>query len=276
MSVAIAAEGPRSLADATTGWGGNVAALVIFAGFLLAAIVVGMHVCRHEARAAGLKEALITDLCFWLLLGAIAGARLLSVIGDPVSFLLDPIEFFRVWNGASFYYGGLVSAVVVGAAFIRRKQLPVWTTADVFALPLAIGHFFVRMGCFFSGFCSGGTAAIQGDYLDVAANGFLSFFPPLHLEALYAACASFLIFGLLLVLRPHRVFSGQLFWIFMALNGVLRLAAGLHADNFAGGAFGFGLTSPRIADGALVVGSVILLIYLWRGSAMGRGRRQDA
>ena len=53
------------------------------------------------------------------------------------------------------FYGGLILAVSVALWYIRRVGLPLWTTCDVFAPGIALGHVVGRFGCFFAGCCYG-------------------------------------------------------------------------------------------------------------------------
>ena len=53
------------------------------------------------------------------------------------------------------FYGGLILAVIVALWYIRRHKLPMWTTTDVFAPGIALGHVIGRLGCFLAGCCYG-------------------------------------------------------------------------------------------------------------------------
>ncbi|MCP3681506.1 MAG: prolipoprotein diacylglyceryl transferase, partial [bacterium] len=49
-----------------------------------------------------------------LLVGIVIGARLFSLIfPDPIGFLKDPLEFFRIWNGGMSFFGGLIGGFAV-------------------------------------------------------------------------------------------------------------------------------------------------------------------
>jgi hypothetical protein len=63
-------------------------------GFLTAILVAG-----REARRLGLPEGHFYDLCFYIILAAIIGSRLLFVIVDPAPFLQNPLRIFAVWEG---------------------------------------------------------------------------------------------------------------------------------------------------------------------------------
>ncbi|MGD8721137.1 MAG: prolipoprotein diacylglyceryl transferase, partial [Desulfobacterales bacterium] len=60
-------------------FGANMLSVGILGLFVSAALCTGVVVVRHEVRASGGDENRILDLCFWLLIGAIIGARLFDV-----------------------------------------------------------------------------------------------------------------------------------------------------------------------------------------------------
>ena len=96
-------------------FGANLLSVGILGLFVSAALGTGVVVVRHEVRASGGDEDRILDLCFWLLIGAIIGARLFGVAQRSAGLSADPLEIFRFWNGSSFYYGGAAAAVAAGA-----------------------------------------------------------------------------------------------------------------------------------------------------------------
>jgi phosphatidylglycerol:prolipoprotein diacylglycerol transferase len=202
----------------------DILPLIIFGLFVSAALIGGLMMIRAEIRSAGGSEDRVADLCFWLLLAAIAGARCGAILYKPGYILNDPLEFFRIWNGGSFYFGGAVMAIIAGVIFIRHARMPLWKTADMFAPPLAIGHFFVWIGCFFSGLFP----VPQSDSLietlfslaSVNSSGTLASVLP---RFLYLAFGSFLIFIILIIMRGYRNFDGKIFWVFVSLLSMLRI-----------------------------------------------------
>ena len=53
------------------------------------------------------------------------------------------------------FYGGLILAVIVAFWYIGRHRLPFWTTCDIFAPGIALGHVTGRLGCLAAGCCYG-------------------------------------------------------------------------------------------------------------------------
>lgn len=246
-------------------FGANMLSVGILGLFVSAALGTGVVVVRHEVRASGGDEDRILDLCFWLLIGAIIGARLFDVTQRTAGPAADPLEIFRFWNGTSFYYGGAAAALVAGAIFIKRKRLPLWKSADLFGPALAMGHFLVYIGLFFSGqslnesfgFSLNLVIARPGD-------GLLGSLPRPNPVALYLACGSFLIFAILLIVKKRSRFDGQVFWTFTLLNGSLQL--GPAVSGFSGGRLlrGGELSPETAIDVFVIVTSLAMLFVLNR------------
>ena len=91
------------------------------------------------------------DLGIWVIVSALVGAKLLLILVDLPRFLASPAEIFSLVRSGGVFYGGLALAVGVGFWYMRRHRLPLWTTADLFAPGIALGHVIGRLGCFFGG-----------------------------------------------------------------------------------------------------------------------------
>ena len=125
------------------------------------------------------------------------------------------------------FYGGLILAVTVALIYIRRIGLPLWTTCDVFAPGIALGHVVGRFGCLFAGCCYGKPTTLPWGitFRDpfAAANVGTPLGTPLHPTQLYEAGAELLILIVLLVTeRKGKPFPGRTFWLYMLLYAVSR------------------------------------------------------
>jgi phosphatidylglycerol:prolipoprotein diacylglycerol transferase len=244
-------------------FGPNLLSVGIFGLFVSAALGTGVVVVRHEVRASGGDEDRVLDLCFWLLIGAIIGARLFDVAQRAARQAADPLEIFRFWDGSSFYCGGVAAALAVGVIFIKRKRLPLWKIADLFGPALAIGHFLVYFGLFFSGQGLNESFGFSPNLVIARPGaGLLGSVPRPNPVALYLACGSFLIFAILLIVKKRRRFDGQVFWTFTLLNGGLQL--GPVVSDFSGGRLLHGgeLSPGTVINSLVIVTSLVMLIIL--------------
>src|SRR4029077_19911602 len=194
---------------------------------LAAAYLLGLKFAMTRAKARGLDAVRVLDLGIYIIISALVGAKLLLLITDFRSFRADPRELLTLARSGGVFYGGLILAVIVALWYIRRAGLPLWTTCDVFAPGIALGHVVGRFGCLFAGCCFGKPTnvpwAITFHDPFAAANVGTPLNVPLHPTQLYEAGAELLILIVLLVTekRGHK-FAGRTFWLYMLLYSVSR------------------------------------------------------
>ena len=110
--------------------------------------------------------------------------------------------------------------MIVALWYIRRHKLPMWTTTDVFAPGIALGHVIGRLGCFLAGCCYGKETTVPWSVVFTdpfaLANAGTPLNVHLHPTQLYESGAEALILvGLLLFEKRGRAFPGRTFWGYM-------------------------------------------------------------
>ncbi|MDY0003494.1 MAG: prolipoprotein diacylglyceryl transferase [Polyangia bacterium] len=204
-------------------------------------IMLGIYLGYRQARRVGLPTDDFLDLCFFGLIAALLGSRLLFVLTNWDRFRGDPWRSFAIWEGGLVFYGGVLSACAVGLYFMWRRKLPFLGSGDVIAPVLSLGHAFGRLGCHFAGCCWGKACPSPPGvrfpresvaYENMAASGKLDpnlaqATPPLHPVQLYEAGGELLIFAVLVWLGRRKRFDGQVFFVYLLLYGVLRLVTEL-------------------------------------------------
>lgn len=193
-------------------------------GFMLAiGFLLGIGLAVRQAKKEGMPENKIIDLGFYILLAAILGSRLMFILINADYFMNNPLSIFKIWEGGLVFYGGVLLAVPTAVWYVRKNDLGIWKTADVFAPSIAIGHAFGRIGCFFAGCCYGKTATllpwgvIFSDPECLAPTNVL-----LHPTQLYESAGEFLNFLILFIMQKHKSFNGQLSMTYLLLYSVLR------------------------------------------------------
>lgn len=192
--------------------------VLVAAGFLL-----GLGLAVRQARKKGIPPDKIVDLGFYILLSALIGSRLFYILINASHYLKNPLDIFKIWEGGLVFYGGLLLAVPTVLWYVKKNNLSVWNTADLFAPSLAIGHAIGRLGCFFSGCCYGKPA--EGlpwavTFTDPESLAIIGV--PLHPTQLYESLGEFINFFILIILRRYKSFNGQLFLTYIILYSVLR------------------------------------------------------
>ena len=250
---------------------------------LAAAYLFGLQLARVRAKQRGLDANRVLDLGIYIIISALVGAKLLLLITDFKSFTADPRELLTLARSGGVFYGGLIVAVIVALWYIRRVGLPLWTTCDVFAPGIALGHVTGRLGCFAAGCCYGKPTDVPWAVIFTnplaAANVGTPLGIPLHPTQLYEAGAELLILILLLVTeRRGKLFAGRTFWSYMFLYAVSRYVIEIYRGDPRGALLGFS-TSQFIS---LVLAPLSLVMLAWLAKTTPeapqemRGRRRAA
>ncbi len=124
--------------------------LMLAIGFLVA-----LWFAQRRAVKQKLDENKISDLCFYLIVSGVLGSRILYVLLNWRYFRGHLFDIFKVWEGGLVFYGGFILAFLVFIWFVWKNKLSYARVADLMSVPLALGIFFGRLGCFLNGCCYG-------------------------------------------------------------------------------------------------------------------------
>jgi phosphatidylglycerol:prolipoprotein diacylglycerol transferase len=264
----------------------SVGPLTIYSyGVLLAAsYLLGLRLAMSRARKWGLEASRVLDLGIYIIIAALVGAKVMLVVVDydKVTFSLDYL--LSIARSGGVFYGGLILSVVVAFWYIAKHKMPFWTTCDIFAPGIALGHVTGRLGCFAAGCCYGKATTVPWAVIftnpAAAANVGTPLGIPLHPTQLYEAGAELLILGaLLLAERRGRGFAGRTFWAYMFLYAVSRFIIEFYRGDPRGTVFGVLSTSQFISVvlAPLAIGMLVWLSPMRPTAPQeGRARRRAA
>jgi len=234
---------------------------------LAAAYLLGLKLAMVRAQARNLDHTRVLDLGIYIIISALLGAKLLLLVTDWRTFTSSPGELLTLVRSGGVFYGGLIVAVAVSLWYIRRVGLPLWTTCDVFAPGIALGHVIGRLGCLFAGCCYGKPTDLPWGitFTDpfAAANVGTPLNRPLHPTQLYEAGAEALILIILLATESRgRRFAGRTFWLYMLLYAISRFIVEIFRGDPRGNV-GIFSTSQFISV-LLAPLAIAMLVYLSR------------
>jgi len=169
-----------------------------------------------EARKKDIRKEIVESLIFYILIGSIIGARLFYVLfywpeATPFTFW----DLFTIWKGGLAFFGGFIGALITGYLYTKIHKLEFWKLADVFTLPLIVGHILGRVG----DYLTGGHPGLVTDlpwaiYLDGAAR---------HPVVLYEILGLIIIGAIIYQLKKLNKFDGFLFLLYVQLYAVQRI-----------------------------------------------------
>ena len=191
--------------------------LLVATGFLVAILLASS---REEKE--GLDSQKVLDLCFYVMVSALLGARLLYVIVEYRYFLDSPLEIFKFWKGGLVFYGGLILGVLISLWYLKRNQMPMWKTADLLAPSIALGQLIGRWGCFFAGSCYGKKTDVAWGITFTDPRSLAPLEISLHPTQVYLSLNAVFIFIFLMWLSKRKVFDGQILWSYGILYSIGR------------------------------------------------------
>lgn len=237
---------------------------------LAAAYLLGLQLAVRRARRHGIDGDRVLDLGIYAIIAALIGAKLLLLVVDFDYFRSHPAEIWSLARSGGVFYGGLIVSFLVAIWYIRRHRLPLWSTTDMFAPGIALGHVVGRLGCLLAGCCYGKPTTmpwgITFSDLFAATNVGTPLHVSLHPTEIYEASAELIILIALLVTeRRGRPFPGRTFWFYVSLYAISRFII----EFFRGDPRGmmWGLSTSQLISVALFPLSVVMLLLLRRRGA---------
>ncbi|RLB58016.1 MAG: prolipoprotein diacylglyceryl transferase [Deltaproteobacteria bacterium] len=244
--------------------------VLVALGFVMAIVVAA-----RQARREFIDANLVLDLAFWILVAALVGSRLLYILVNLPEYVADPLALLKVWTGGLVFYGGFIGAVAASWYFCQRRGVGFFRIADVVIPSVALGHFFGRLGCFSAGCCHGSGsgshlfgAIYTAPHTVVARSHLLGV--PLHPTPLYDGFGELMIFFLLLLLRRHKRWHGQLLVAWLVAYPLWRFLTEMFRGDVERGMLAwidlFGDQRPELLSTSQVVslGLLLLAVVLWR------------
>lgn len=208
------------------------------------AFILGIWLSARRAKKVGLNYSDFVDMGFWVMLAAVVGGRFLYVLFNLRSYLHEPLNIIKIWQGGLVFFGGFLVAVAAAIVFMKRRGIPTWLGGDVIAPQIALGYGITRIGCFLNGCCYGKPTSLPwgikfpddcgaGAYsIQMLFTGRASYPVHLHPTQLYGVLTGFVFFVILLFIWRRRKFDGQVFWSYVGLYSAYRFGVEfLRGDN---------------------------------------------
>lgn len=231
--------------------------LMYIFGFLFAYFFINKY---NKDFGLELSKEQVEDYIFYLIVGAILGARLGYVlIYEWPYFMLHPNEIIAVWHGGMSFHGGLIGAIIAGWLFCSKNKLSFLKMADISSMPLAFGLFLGRIGNFLNGELAGRVTDIPWCFKFKGYEGCR------HPSQLYESSKNLLMFFVLFKAKEWKLPKGFMFGMFIVMYGILRFMIEFvrEPDSQLGVYFGW-MSMGQILCLAMVFFGAIFLYAVWK------------
>lgn len=194
---------------------------------LSAAVAVGIVLAYFRAKWEGENPEHVFNLCVWVVLAGLVGAKLLLVVVDIQYFLENPRELLSVWRLGGVWWGGPIVGAVVAWLYTRRHSMGFLRTADIIAPSMALGVAIGRLGgCFMAGCCYGRPTDSSLGVVFTNEYSRTMFGTPLytlvHPVQVYNSLTNLVNFTILSLVFRKKKFDGQIFLLYIMIYSVGR------------------------------------------------------
>jgi len=229
---------------------------------ILIAFIIGYFLVINRSKKQGISITFISDLCFYLIIFCILGARIYYCLFNLDYYSKNLIDIFKIWEGGLAIHGGIIAGILTIYFYLRKKEISLLKLLDIFAPALVLGQAIGRWGNFFNSEAYGPITTlttlkqlgipefiIDGMYIDHAYH---------HPTFLYESIGCLLIFIIIMLIRNLKnIKEGQVTSIYLILYGVIRfLIEGLRQDSL----MFFNLKIAQIVSILMIIIGIYLFI----------------
>jgi phosphatidylglycerol:prolipoprotein diacylglycerol transferase len=199
-------------------------------GFMLCiAFILGLLITYRHLKKNFIDPYVVFDIVIAALVGGIVGARIFYILGNLDEFRGHWGDILHFWDMSGLvFFGGLLLGGAAVIAVIRWKGLPFPIVADGAGLSLALGLAVTRIGCFLNGCCYGKPSGLPWAVTFPSDSGIyasMNIAPtPIHPTQIYESLLDLALFIFLMVIRKRLKYHGEIFYLFLALYGLIRFS----------------------------------------------------
>ena len=194
---------------------------------VLSAFIIGYFLVIRRSKKLGYSLTVISDICFYLVIVCILGARLYYCLFNLNYYSKNILDILKIWEGGLAIHGGILAGIIFLIFYTKKKKLNLIELFDIFAPALVLGQSIGRWGNFFNSEAYGSVTTLSNlkslhipqfiiDGMYINGNYY-------HPTFLYESLGCLIIFIILIILiKLNKTKQGQIFGIYSILYGILR------------------------------------------------------
>ncbi|GGZ77764.1 prolipoprotein diacylglyceryl transferase [Algibacter mikhailovii] len=187
-------------------------AVCIVLGTLLASLY-GKYTLKKE-----LGISISNNFIYLLFLAGYIGGKVFLYLERPQYYITNPNAVLDTYSSGFVFYGSFIFVIPTAIWYFKKHSLPIWPILDVLAISTTLIQIVGRTGCFLAGCCYGKpTEHVFGMAFPVSNN------LPVHPTQLYESMLLCIGLVIMLVIKKHKAFNGQLFLIYLSYYGICRI-----------------------------------------------------
>lgn len=213
---------------------------IAYYGIVIAlGMMLGILMATYEAKRTGQNPDDYIDLAIVAIIVSVIGARIYYVVFSWDYYKNHLSSIFNLRQGGLAIYGGVIAAIITTYIFSRVKKLSFPKLVDTAVLGLLIGQIIGRWGNFFNREAFGGytdgllamqipvdavrsssdiTAELAEHRVTIDGISYIQVHPTFLYESLW----NLAVLVVLLFIRKHKKFEGEIFLLYLIGYGVGR------------------------------------------------------
>ena len=207
-----------------------------------------------------LTSSFFDSLLISIIIGIILGGRIGYVLMyDVASYLSNPIEILKTWEGGMSFHGGAIGATLAIIISCKMHNIPVFYTLDLISCGIPVGLFLGRIGNFINGELFGRVTNMPWGMIFFTSGDNLPRHPSQLYEAFFEGVVLFIITNLMFYFTRIRQYHGALTGISITWYGIARFFVEFFREpDYQIGYLWFGLTMGQL----LSIPMILLGIYV--------------
>lgn len=219
----------------------------------------------HAKKQFNIHPEKITNLLLFIFIAAFIGGKVFFYFEDPSYYFSEPSRMFKNVGSGFVFYGSLLFSIPVLLWYLRKEKLPLLPMLDIMAVTAVIAQFFGRAGCFMAGCCYGKETHSDFGIVFTNPDSSAPIDVSLHPSQLYSMGMLLTIGLILLYLGRKKMFSGQLFLIYLMMYAFGRSILEIFRGDLARGfIIDDVLSHSQFISLLIIVGVGVVYFYLKR------------
>ncbi len=192
----------------------------ILAGWMYGKAIIGREILNKNQNDYSKN---FDDLIGYIIIGVILGGRLGYVIFyDPIFYLENISEIFKLWNGGMSFHGGLLGVIIATIIFSKIKGINFYYFADIISCVAPIGIFLGRVANFINGELFGKVSNLPWAIIFPEGGNFARH-PSQIYEAVLEGAVLFLIINFLAIKKKLLLKPGYISGLFLIFYSIARI-----------------------------------------------------
>ncbi len=179
-------------------------------------LITTIYTKRAARKELGINY-LSNNFFYLIFIAGFVGGKLFFYLEKPFYYIDNPSLLLDNFSGGFVFYGSFVTIIPVIIWYLKLYKIPVLPMLDILAITTLIVHSFGRLGCFLGGCCYGQPTNSWFGMVFPTSNSI-----KVHPTQLYELLVLVTLLIVLLIVKKHKKFNGQIFLLYLGLYAISR------------------------------------------------------